>query len=84
MELRDQLPVLAGSITYGDGKRWGGQVPIGTEELDLSPGARHNGEKRGQAPGNVSVRHGALRYAGSFPRLGRESVARWKECAMAL
>ena len=26
-ELREELPVLAGSIAYGEGKSWGGQMP---------------------------------------------------------
>ncbi|MGH2789261.1 MAG: winged helix DNA-binding domain-containing protein [Actinomycetota bacterium] len=32
-ELRDELPVLGGSITYGEGKSWGGQVPVGPRVL---------------------------------------------------
>lgn len=28
-ELRDEIPLLAGSIAYGEGKSWGGQVPVG-------------------------------------------------------
>ena len=32
-ELRRELPVLEGSITYGEGKSWGGQAPIGPRVL---------------------------------------------------
>jgi Winged helix DNA-binding domain len=28
-DLRDEIPLLEGSITYGEGKSWGGQVPVG-------------------------------------------------------
>jgi Winged helix DNA-binding domain len=34
-ELRDELPVLEGSITYGEGKSWGGQVPVGPRVLTI-------------------------------------------------
>jgi hypothetical protein len=34
-ELRDELPVLEGSITYGEGKSWGGQFPIGPRVLTV-------------------------------------------------
>jgi hypothetical protein len=32
-ELRDEIPLLKGSIAYGQGKRWGGQAPIGPRVL---------------------------------------------------
>jgi Winged helix DNA-binding domain len=32
-ELRDEIPLLEGSITYGEGKSWGGQVPVGPRVL---------------------------------------------------
>ena len=32
-ELRDELPALEGSIAYGEGKSWGGQVPVGPRVL---------------------------------------------------
>jgi hypothetical protein len=32
-ELRQELPVLEGVITYGEGKKWGGQVPVGPRVL---------------------------------------------------
>jgi DNA glycosylase AlkZ-like len=32
-ELRAELPSLAGSIAYGEGKSWGGQVPVGPRVL---------------------------------------------------
>jgi Winged helix DNA-binding domain len=32
-ELRDELPVLEGSIDYGEGKSWGGRMPIGPRVL---------------------------------------------------
>jgi hypothetical protein len=32
-ELRDEIPLLEGSIAYGEGKSWGGQVPIGPRVL---------------------------------------------------
>ena len=34
-ELRDELPVLEGSITYGEGKSWGGQVAVGPRVLTV-------------------------------------------------
>jgi hypothetical protein len=34
-ELRAELPVLEGSVTYGEGKSWGGQVPIGPRVLTV-------------------------------------------------
>jgi hypothetical protein len=32
-ELRDELPLLEGSILFGSGRSWGGQVPIGPRVL---------------------------------------------------
>jgi hypothetical protein len=32
-ELRDKIPLLQGSITYGEGKSWGGQAPVGPRVL---------------------------------------------------
>jgi len=32
-ELRDELPLLAGAITYGEGKSWGGAAPLGPRVL---------------------------------------------------
>jgi hypothetical protein len=32
-ELRDELPVLEGAISYGEGKSWGGEFPVGTRVL---------------------------------------------------
>ena len=32
-ELRDDIPLLEGSIAYGEGKPWGGQVPVGPRVL---------------------------------------------------
>ncbi len=32
-ELRDEVPLLEGSIVYGEGKPWGGQIPIGPRVL---------------------------------------------------
>jgi hypothetical protein len=32
-ELRDEIALLEGSIAYGEGKSWGGQVPIGPRVL---------------------------------------------------
>jgi hypothetical protein len=32
-ELRDQIPALEGSIAYGEGKSWGGKVPVGPRVL---------------------------------------------------
>ncbi len=32
-ELRDAVPLLEGSITYGEGKSWGGQVSVGPRVL---------------------------------------------------
>jgi hypothetical protein len=32
-ELREKVPLLQGSITYGEGKSWGGQAPVGPRVL---------------------------------------------------
>jgi hypothetical protein len=32
-ELRDELPLLAGGTAYGEGKSWGGEVPVGPRVL---------------------------------------------------
>ncbi len=32
-ELRDEIPLLEGSIAYGEGKSWGGQAPVGPRVL---------------------------------------------------
>jgi hypothetical protein len=32
-ELRDQIPSLEGSITFGEGKSWGGRMPVGPRVL---------------------------------------------------
>jgi Winged helix DNA-binding domain len=32
-ELRDEIPLLKGSIAYGEGRSWGGQMPIGPRVL---------------------------------------------------
>ena len=32
-QLRDAVPLLEGSITYGEGKAWGGQAPVGPRVL---------------------------------------------------
>jgi hypothetical protein len=34
-ELRDEIPALEGSITYGEGKSWGGQLPVGPRVLTV-------------------------------------------------
>jgi hypothetical protein len=34
-ELREEIPDLRGSITYGEGKSWGGDVPIGPRVLTV-------------------------------------------------
>jgi hypothetical protein len=34
-ELRDELPVLQGSIPYGEGRSWGGQIPVGPRVLTV-------------------------------------------------
>ena len=34
-ELRDELPVLGGAVTYGEGKSWGGAVPVGPRVLTV-------------------------------------------------
>ena len=34
-ELRKELPILAGSITYGEGKSWGGRLPVGPRVLTV-------------------------------------------------
>ena len=32
-ELRDEIPLLEGSIAYGEGKSWGGKLPVGPRVL---------------------------------------------------
>jgi hypothetical protein len=34
-ELRDEIPLLEGSIAYGEGKSWGGQAPVGPRVLTV-------------------------------------------------
>lgn len=34
-ELRDELALLAGGIVYGEGRKWGGEVPIGPRVLTV-------------------------------------------------
>ncbi|HSE55399.1 MAG TPA: winged helix DNA-binding domain-containing protein [Nocardioidaceae bacterium] len=34
-ELREEIPLLSGSITYGAGKSWGGQFPVGPRVLTI-------------------------------------------------
>ncbi len=34
-QLRDELPVLAGRLTYGEGRTWGGEVPVGPRVLTI-------------------------------------------------
>jgi hypothetical protein len=34
-ELREEIPLLSGSITYGAGKSWGGQIPVGPRVLTI-------------------------------------------------
>jgi hypothetical protein len=40
-ELRDELAVLEGSIAYGQGRSWGGQVPVGPRVLTTLSAAGH-------------------------------------------
>ena len=40
-ELRDELPVLEGAITYGEGKSWGGNAPVGPRVLTVLSAAGH-------------------------------------------
>jgi hypothetical protein len=40
-ELRAELSVLEGSITYGEGKSWGGQMPVGPRVLTVLSAAGH-------------------------------------------
>lgn len=40
-ELRDAVPLLAGSLTYGRGKAWGGQVAVGPRVLTTLSAAGH-------------------------------------------
>ena len=40
-ELREQIPLLKGSIAYGEGKSWGGQVPVGPRVLTTLSAAGH-------------------------------------------
>jgi len=40
-ELRDEIPLLEGSIAYGQGKPWGGQAPVGPRVLTTLSAAGH-------------------------------------------
>ena len=40
-ELRDQIPLLEGSTTFGEGKPWGGRVPVGPRVLTTLSAAGH-------------------------------------------
>ena len=40
-QLRDEIPLLEGSMTYGPGKSWGGQVPVGPRVLTTLSAAGH-------------------------------------------
>ena len=40
-QLRDEIPLLEGSIAYGEGKSWGGQVPVGPRVLTTLSAAGH-------------------------------------------
>jgi hypothetical protein len=40
-ELRDEIPLLEGSIAYGEGKPWGGQAPIAPRVLTTLSAAGH-------------------------------------------
>jgi winged helix DNA-binding protein len=40
-ELRDEIPSLEGSIAYGEGKSWGGQLPVGPRVLTVLSAAGH-------------------------------------------
>lgn len=40
-QLRDQIPLLQGSLTYGEGKSWGGQAPVAPRVLTVLSSAGH-------------------------------------------
>jgi hypothetical protein len=40
-ELRNEIPLLRGSIAYGEGKSWGGQMPVGPRVLTTLSAAGH-------------------------------------------
>ena len=40
-ELRGEVPLLEGSIAYGEGKSWGGQMPVGPRVLTTLSAAGH-------------------------------------------
>jgi Winged helix DNA-binding domain len=40
-ELRDEIPLLEGSIAYGEGKSWGGQAPVGPRVLTTLSASGH-------------------------------------------
>ncbi len=40
-ELRDEIPLLEGSIAYGEGRSWGGQMPVGPRVLTTLSAAGH-------------------------------------------
>ena len=40
-QLRDEIPLLEGSILYGEGKPWGGQAPVGPRVLTTLSAAGH-------------------------------------------
>ena len=40
-ELRDEIPLLEGAIAYGEGKSWGGSLPVGPRVLTTLSAAGH-------------------------------------------
>jgi DNA glycosylase AlkZ-like len=40
-ELRDEIPALEGAIAYGEGKSWGGNLPVGPRVLTTLSAAGH-------------------------------------------
>ena len=63
-ELREEIPLLEGSIVYGEGKSWGGAVPVGPRVLTTL-----------SAAGRIVRASNAAAWTTSRPRW--TSMARW-------
>lgn len=67
-ELRDELPILEGAVSYGEGTSWGGQVPVGPRVLTILSAEGH--VVRGTNDGGWTVSR--PRWAAMASWIGRE------------
>ena len=70
-ELRDEIPALEGSITYGEGKSWGGQVPVGPRVLTTLSAAGRIVRASNDGGWTTSALAGPRRRPGSGRRSSR-------------